>query len=367
MKVLHFFKTYWPDTFGGVERTIHAICSGVANHGIESEVLSLSNQPHERSVSFDGHMAYKEKLDFEFASTGFSRSVFSRFRQLQAEADVIHYHYPWPLMDLVHFSGPRRKPTVVTYHSDIVKQRTLLRIYQPLMRRFLGSVDRIVATSPNYVASSDVLRIFGPKVISIPLGISEKASTPADVELIASWRARLPKRFFLFVGVFRYYKGIQFLLDAAEKTGFPVVLIGDGDPAYQQDAERRNLSHVHFLGSLPDGDKMAILDLCLALAFPSHLRSEAFGLSLVEAAMRGKPMLSCEIGTGTSFVNIHESTGLVIPPGDADALAAAMTTLWHDPERVSRYGDNARQRYLDHFQAEQMAASYASLYRELVA
>ncbi|MDO1581105.1 glycosyltransferase [Rhizobium oryzicola] len=367
MKVLHFFKTYWPDTFGGVERTIHAICTGVASQGIRSDVLSLSEKPQENSRLFDGHMAYKAKLDFEFASTGFSRSVFGRFRTLQAEADIIHYHYPWPLMDVVHFSAPRKKPTIVTYHSDIVKQKTLLRLYEPLMHRFLGSVDHIVATSPNYIASSPVLQRYRGKVSSIPLGLSEKSYPPVDEALKAKWRKQLPERFFLFVGVFRYYKGIHFLLDAAEKTGLPVVLIGDGDPSYRQDAERRGLKNVHFLGSLPDEDKLAILDLSLGLAFPSHLRSEAFGLSLVEAAMRGKPMISCEIGTGTSFVNQHEVTGLVIPPADVPALAQAMQRLWNEPELAVPLGTAARQRYLDLFQAEQMADRYADLYRKLIA
>ncbi len=88
------FKTYWPDTFGGIERTIHAIVKGSDEHGIASDVLSLSAKPQENTRSFDGHMAYKAKLDIEFASTGLSRDVFSRFRELSNRADIIHYHFP---------------------------------------------------------------------------------------------------------------------------------------------------------------------------------------------------------------------------------------------------------------------------------
>ncbi|MBB2697659.1 UNVERIFIED_ORG: rhamnosyl/mannosyltransferase [Rhizobium esperanzae] len=367
MKVLHFFKTYWPDTFGGVERTIHAIAKGTQKHGICSEVLSLSRSPDTNTMVFDGHMAYKAKLDFEFASTGFSRDVFHHFRKLSREADIIHFHFPWPLMDIVNLATGHGKPTIVTYHSDIVKQKMLLKFYQPLMFRFLGSMDRIVATSPNYRRSSKVLQTFSSKTSVIPLGLSEGDYPVVAEETRVRWRSRLPKRFFLFIGVLRYYKGVHILLEAARQTGFDVVLIGNGpiEDELKRTVRQQNLSNVHFLGALSDAEKVAILDLSIGLVFPSHLRSEAFGLSLVEAAMRGKPMISCEIGTGTSFVNLDGETGLVIPPDDAPALSQAMTRLWDDHPLALSCGANARRRYEANFTAEQMAQSYVELYRSV--
>ena len=367
MRVLHFFKTYWPDTFGGIERSIHAIAKGTEKYGVQSDVLSLSKSPETNTLAFDGHMAYKAKLDFELASTGFSRDVFRHFRELSKEADIIHFHFPWPLMDIVNLATRHGKPTIATYHSDIVKQRTLLKLYQPLMFRFLGGMDRIVATSPNYLRSSEILRAFNSKTSVIPLGLSEGDYPVAAEETKARWRSRLPKRFFLFIGVLRYYKGVHVLLEAARQTGFEVVLIGNGpvEDDLKRTVRQHNLANVHFLGALPDEDKVAILDLSLGLVFPSHLRSEAFGLSLVEAAMRGKPMISCEIGTGTSFVNLDGETGLVIRPNDADALSQAMARLWNDHQMALSYGANARRRYETNFTAEQMAQSYAELYREV--
>ncbi|XUY29666.1 glycosyltransferase [Agrobacterium sp. rho-8.1] len=366
MKILHFFKTYWPDTFGGVERTIAAICQGVESHGIKSEVLSLSAQPKENSRPFGGHYAHKAKLDFEFASTGFSRSAFSRFRELSREVDVVHFHFPWPLMDVIHLSSFHRMPSVVTYHSDVVKQKTLLRLYEPLMCRFLASTNSIVATSPNYVNSSATLQKFRSKVEIIPLGLDEASYPTIDQQRQERWRSKLPPRFLVFIGVFRYYKGLHVLMDAAEKTGIPVVLIGGGQTDdLHEEAKRRGLQNMHFLANLTDEDKMAVLDLSIGLVFPSHLRSEAFGLSLVEAAMSGKPMISCEIGTGTSYVNLDGCTGLVVPPENSDSLALAMTRLFDDDDLAQRFGRNARQRYLDNFTAKKMAAAYADLYRRI--
>lgn len=366
MRVLHFFKTYWPDTFGGVERTIHAIAKGTGKYGVESDVLSLSEKASENSFEFDGHMAHKAKLDFEFASTGFSREVFARFRELSSKADIVHYHFPWPVMDIVHLVTGAGKPSVVTYHSDIVKQKLLLQVYKPLMFRFLKSVDRIVATSPNYLASSDVLRRFEAKTTVIPLGLDEADYPSADHATRARWRSRFPGRFFLFVGVLRYYKGIHILLEAAKKNGLGIVVIGSGPMETElKQAAEQGAHNVHFVGALPDQDKIALLELCEALVFPSPLRSEAFGLSLVEAAMFGKPMISCEIGTGTSFVNSNGETGFVVPPNDVGALSDAMKRIWQDKEKTIEMGAAARDRYLTHFTAEEMCSAYYHLYREL--
>ena len=369
MRVLHFFKTYWPDTFGGVERTIHAIAKGTAKYGIQSEVLSLSKTPEQNSCEFDGHIAHKAKLDFEFASTGFSREVFGRFRELSEKADIVHYHFPWPVMDVVHLASQLKKPTIVTYHSDIVKQRILLRLYKPLMHRFLKSVDRIVATSPNYVATSEVLRRYRAKTTIIPLGLDESDYPRASDDVKAHWRERFPKPFFLFVGVLRYYKGVHILLEAAKQTELDIVLVGEGPmmsslTAY---AKEHSLRNVHFLGALPDTDKTALLELSTGFVFPSHLRSEAFGLSLVEAAMFGKPMISCEIGTGTSYVNVPLETGIVAPPDDPLALAEALEALSKNGAACAlRYGANARDRYLANFTADKMAGAYFDLYHQLL-
>lgn len=368
MRVLHFFKTYYPDSFGGVERTIHAIAKGVIAHGIDSDVLSLSRDPVTNTLEFDGHCAYKAKKDFEFASTGFSRDVVSKFRELSAKADVINYHFPWPFMDLVHMMIPSGKPTIVTYHSDVVKQRLLLPLYRPIMHRFLSSVTHIVATSPNYLHSSRVLGKYRDKTHVIPIGLDEADYPRASHKLKASWSARFAKPFFLFVGVLRYYKGLHTLLEAAKSVDADIVIVGVGpmESELKFQVIRSNLSNLHFLGMVDDHDKAALLELCVAFVFPSHLRSEAYGLSLVEAAMFGKPMISCEIGTGTSYVNKDRETGIVVPPEDAIALAGAMNHILTMAEAATYYGKSSRSRYQSVLRAEMMSEKYAELYQTLV-
>ena len=366
MRVLHFYKTYKPDTMGGVQELISQICSGAARRGVTSEVLTVSHDTS--TVDFGDHIHHRAKMDVEIASSGFSLSAFGRFRELAEHADLIHYHFPWPFADVVHFATRARKPSIVTYHSDIVRQKVLLQFYKPLRNRFLASVDKIVATSPNYLETSDVLQRYRDKVEVIPIGLDETSYAAPTPEKLQYWRERAGPKFFLFVGNLRYYKGLHVLLDALPGTDFRVVIIGSGpvERELRAQAERLKLTNVDFVGPVGDDDKIALLTLCHALTFPSHLRSEAFGISLLEAAMFGKPMISTEIGTGTSYVNVDGETGLVVPASDPGALLGAMGRLWEDDALAAKLGQNGRQRFEAMFTAGKMVDAYVDLYRRLV-
>ncbi|SDO51771.1 glycosyltransferase family 4 protein [Pseudomonas jinjuensis] len=368
IKVLHFFKTYYPETMGGIEQVIYQLAEGGVKQGIQPEVLYLSRRGSARNELIANHFTHRSKLDLQLASTGFSLAAVRDFAELVEQVDIVHYHFPWPFMDLLHFTTGVKKPTVVSYHSDIVKQKSLLWLYQPMMHRFLKSVDCIVASSPNYVATSPVLAQHSSKVRIIPYGLERSTYPSPSPERIEHWRSRLGPRFFLFVGAMRYYKGLNFLLEAAKGENWPIVIIGGGplEQDLRNQATNLGLNNVHFPGPLPDEDKAALLTLCHAFVFPSHLRSEAFGISLLEAAMYGKPMISCEIGTGTSYINRAGETGLVVPPGDPQALKQAMKSLWNSPEDAAKFGHGASKRFDELFTARRMINDYAKLYQNLL-
>jgi rhamnosyl/mannosyltransferase len=368
MRVLHFYKTAVPDTQGGIEQVIDQIARSGQKLGISSEVLSLTRARVPRKISQNGYLSHRARLNFEIASTGFSASSVLRFWQLTKKADVIHYHFPWPFMDLVHFLTRVKKPTVITYHSDIVRQKHLLNFYKPIRNRFLNDVTRIVATSPNYFETSDVLDRFKDKVDVIPIGLDEGTYPIPSQEKLTYWKQRFGTQFYLFVGVLRYYKGLDILMEAQKGINYPIVLVGTGPTELELKRQARELGlrNVHFLGYLPEVDKVALLKLSFGVLFPSHLRSEAFGVSLLEGAMFGKPLISSEIGTGTTFINIANETGLVVSPRDPNELRAAMRYLWENPDKASVMGRNARSRYLKYFTADQMAFSYAKLYQSVL-
>ncbi len=368
MKILHVYKTFLNDSFGGVEQVIAQLAMDSNAAEFEHTVVSLTKDPASTVSRAGAIQNIRFKETFNIASNAVSFELLGAFGRIVKEYDIIHYHFPWPFADVLHMLWRVRKPTVLTYHSDIVRQKRMLFFYQPLMYQFLKQMTHIVATSPNYMATSDVLKRYASKTSVIPIGLNKESYTATDVTRETYWRNRFGTRFFLFMGVMRYYKGLHILLDALQNTTYPVVLVGAGPtlPELKIHAERLRLTNVHFLGQVSEEDKMALLTCCGAVVFPSHLRSEAFGVSLLEGAMFGKALISSEIGTGTSYINQNGKTGIVVPPNNPQALRHAMSFIWNNPEHSATMGVAAEARYWELFTGRQMVSRYHELYQSLV-
>ncbi len=373
MKVLHVYRTAFPDTQGGLEEVIRQICVGTHALGVENRVFSMTTLPNPWVVNLGHSQVHRVQQHLEVASCNMAFRGWSQFRALVAWADVVHYHFPWPFADVLHLANRVQKPSLVTYHSDIIRQKHLLKLYEPLMRQFLRSVDLLVATSPNYAESSPVLRQFQSKVCVIPLGLDAESYPVLEQVALAQYAARWGESFFLFVGVLRYYKGLHVLLDAvkllADRGKTPAFYIAGKGPeaaALKAQADALKLNNVHFLGFVSDREKVALYRLCKAVVFPSQLRSEAFGVTLLEASMHGKPMISCELGTGTSFVNKNRETGVVVEPANPYILANAIESLEDDGPRTREYGQNAVKRFHAMFSGARMSRSYIECYQSLV-
>lgn len=367
MKVLHVFKTYLTETFGGIEQVIYQLCKESSLNGVENKILCLSKKPEPKIISRPEAEVHRYKLNFELASNSFSFSAIFGFIELAKWADIIHYHFPWPSADLLHFMSRVKKPSVVSYHSDIVKQKFLLKLYQPLMHSFLNSANTIVASSTNYLQSSEILQSYKEKIVIIPYGLDKNSYPIPSKEKTDYWRRQFGEDFFLFVGVLRYYKGLHILLETLVGSDFRVLIVGQGylEKELKEKAIALKLKNVHFLNAIDDENKVALLQLCKAFVFPSHLRSEAFGLSLLEAAMFGKPMISAEIGTGGSYVNVNGETGVVVRPNDPDELRHAMKLIANNRDLAKKMGENAEKRYWDLFTANRMAREYVAIYKTL--
>lgn len=368
MRVLHVYRSYFPETQGGLEETIRQICLSTAAHGVESRVLCTCETIKPRVVRRNEALVYRSRRIGEIASCSLSIEVFPMFRRLLRWANVVHYHFPWPLADAMHFTGRVGVPTVATYHSDIVRQRVLRWMYSPLMMRFLRSVDRIVCTSPNYLASSKVLKHFGDSVEVVPIGLDEGSYPSPDDALVRGTEAKYGSGFFLFIGVLRYYKCLHILLEAMRQAPYRAVIVGTGplERELKNQSQRLGLGNVAFTGYLPDPMKVALLRRCRAVVSPSYLRAEAFGVSLVEGAMAGKPLITTEVGSGTSHVNVHGETGVVVEPRSPEAFREAMDTLHREPELAETLGAGARCRFERLFDGRLMGERYGEIYSSLL-
>jgi glycosyltransferase involved in cell wall biosynthesis len=366
LRVLHVYKTWSPESLGGVGEMITALSEAGKAEGIVSRVLYLGHTDTPRLVKYKGLQGICLPLDFEVRSMGGSWRLPRALRKLGRWCDLLHFHFPWPFGDLAFLLSGLQKPYIVTYHSDIVKQKWLKRFYDPLGRVFLKKARCVVATSPPYIRTSPLLQKNLFPVDMVPLALPDVSTIPISPQREAYWREKVGENFLFFLGALRYYKGLHVLLEAASFVQGLIVIAGSGgcEPELRQMAREKNLSNVVFVGSVTEEDKAILHQLSSGFVFPSHLRSEAFGLSLVEASLWGKPMISCEIGTGTSYINLHEKTGLVVPPSDPQALAQALNVFLREEDRRRTWGENARARYLELFQISQFAKAYKTIYEK---
>lgn len=370
--VLHIYRTYFPDPPGGLQEAIRQICSSTTSLGITNTIYTLSPDPIPAHIDYPEANVVRNRSWLAPASCDMGGiQSFTTFAHLARESDVLHYLFPWPFADILNAAVRPDKPAVLTYISDVVRQRLLGAAYAPLMWRTLKQMQVIVANCPAYAETSPVLShpSIRDKVRVIPLGIDEKSyPSVGDDSILKRLGILRQEPFFLFLGVLRYYKGAHFLIRAAKSLGARIVIAGDGpeNESLRALAQETAADNVIFAGHVSDAEKVALLKHCRALVLPSHLRSEAFGMVLIEAAMFGRPLISCEIGTGTSYINQHEETGFVVPAEDAESLARAMQYLLTDEVLANKMGIAARRRYEKLFSGEALGQAYASLFKELV-
>ncbi|MGF6976997.1 glycosyltransferase involved in cell wall biosynthesis [Paraburkholderia sp. JPY465] len=373
MKALHIYRTYFPDPPGGLQEAIRQISLATKACGVESKIFTLSPQPVPRELTVAEGQVIRSKSWAAPASCDLGGlDAFRQYRRLADWADVLHFHFPWPFGDVLRMMGGSGKPAVMTYHSDVVRQRFLGSIYGPLMARMLSSMSAVVATSPAYAKSSTVLAsLVAPQRLQvIPLGIGDYANSDFAQRCGPQTLARMAlgdKPYFLSLGVLRYYKGLHTLIEAAPLIPATLVIAGSG-PEMQnlkKLAADVGASNVIFAGQVSEEEKIALLKGCRAMLLPSHLRSEAFGMVLVEASMFGKPMVCCEVGSGTSFVNEHNVTGFVVPPESPREFAAAACQLLADETLAGQMGLAARARYERLCSAPALGRAYRRLYDQV--
>lgn len=374
MRILHVYRTYFPDKQGGLEEAIRNICIANQPHGIESNIFTLSPKPHPRHIqSKEGNIIRSRSWCSPASCDIGGYDAIRSFMQYTDWADLIHFHYPWPFADILNLFCKSNKPKVLTYHSDIVKQKKIEKLYSPLRNYTLNSMDAIIATSQNYALSSPTLKkyINSPKLRIIPLGISENryenSETNLECNILDTFNIH-QNPYFLFLGVLRYYKGLHTLIKAANSIKGVIVIAGMG-PEYQNLKELSKslgVSNVFFTGEVTESQKLFLLKNCFSLILPSHLRSEAFGMVLLEAAMYAKPMITCEISSGTSFVNINNLTGLVINPDNPEMLACAANSLLENPIKAREFGMSARKRYETMFSERPLGNLHYQLYKEII-
>lgn len=233
LRVLQVYKDIYPPVVGGVETHIHDLCLGLRD-SIDFTILVAHDRAVTERTTLNGATLIKTATWGRFAKAPLCPSFPGWIRKLARQADVVHYHLPNPTGVVAGLLARPKAPTVVTYHSDIVRQKWAMGVYGPLLRRFLGRAAVIMPTTMRYAETSPVLSSRLEQCRAIALGIDTAAFSPTpEVEARA---AALRERhgggpLIGTVGVLRAYKGLEYLI-ATMKDINPearCLIAGDGE------------------------------------------------------------------------------------------------------------------------------------------
>jgi rhamnosyl/mannosyltransferase len=358
MNILHIYKDYFP-VVGGMENHIKLLAEAQAARGHTVSVLVTSRDHRTHIETMNGvRVIFAARL-----ATISSAPISIALPRLLARErpDIAHLHFPYPLGEAAQYFFGHARKVVITYQSDIIRQKYLRVLYAPLMRRVLARADHILASSPNYIRTSPVLRAFASKCTVVPLGID-----PTPFERIASSPIAQSLQSLLFVGHLRYYKGVNYLIEALrELPTAHLTIVGSGmmERAWKNLARDLGVaSRIEFVGEVPDAQLPGYYAACDIFVLPSAEKSEAFGVVQLEAMASGKPVVCTELGTGTSFVNRDGETGFVVPARDSHALARAIQKLLDDSALRARMGAAGRARVRAEFTIAQMIERVMAVY-----
>lgn len=380
MRVLHIGKFY-PPYPGGIENFSAELAETLAQDQTATAMLA-----HAAPGTHHTERTIKNGVDLTLAachgqfvyapvSPGFPWLLGQTIRRFKP--DLLHLHLPntsafWALLS----PAARRLPWIIHWHSDVPldaaqrKLRFAYRLYRPWEQAVLRRAKAIIVTSKLYLESSVALAPWRDKTQVIPLGLGAASTSIRNCDWPENIGVAAPLRL-LAVGRLAYYKGHDILLHALAKIPAAVLLLvgsGEREATLKQLAQDLGIAQrVRFAGAIDDAELAAAYASADVFCLPSIERSEAFGLVLLEAMRAGLPVVASAIpGSGVGHVVRDGETGLLVTPGDADALANALSRLQQDSDFRNQLGQSGRQRWREEFSMQAVAAQTQKLYRALL-
>jgi glycosyltransferase involved in cell wall biosynthesis len=365
LKVLHIGKYYHPYN-GGMEKSLYTSVNELKKD-IDFTVLAANNS--RRTVTENNGLTVVRLANFgSIFSQPVVPGIFFWLRRLKA--DIVHLHLPNPLGMISYLISCPRTKLVVSYHSDVIRQKHIMLLLNPVLKFVLRKAEVIVVTSDNLINSSSLLQEFRCKCRVIPHGVDINNFELNKDELAKAETIRrgINKPLVLFVGRLVYYKGLEYLIRAMKKTEAQLVIVGTGPQKEKLLALAKNMKlekKISWTGEISDERLRLLYAACDLFVLPSCYNSESFGLVILEAHAAGKPVVSTDLPTGVTFANLHNHTGLVVPCKDSEALAGAINQLIFSADLRQEYGSQARQRVKKEFSKELVSQKLLTLYNTI--
>jgi len=361
--ILQVNKMYHPD-IGGVETVVKQYSEYLSQY---DEVIVLCINKNfsltTKKETINGIKIYRCASFGTYMSMPVSIVFFFYLFFLSRKADVVHFHEPFPLGSLCSIVVPQNKKVFITWHSDIIKQKKIKKVFEYFQSKLCKKAKVIIATSERLAKFSNILKKYSEKVKIVPLSINKDDYFDSNTLL---FNPSLPENYVLYIGRFSYYKGIFVLLDAIDliDEDIPFVIAGDGE-LKEKIKERLHKSKKNIIlidRFLTEQEKKYLLKNAKFLVFPSTYPSEAFGIVQLEAMVYGKPVINTRLPTGVPWVSLHGESGLTTEPFDVKGLAKAIKTLYFDENLYKKLGKGAKERFEKYFSYETVTNALSMLY-----
>ncbi len=372
LRILQVNKLYYPVT-GGIERVVQQLAEGLSED-TDTKVLVCRSKGKTVTEIVNGVEVYRAGSLGVVSSLPLSVSFLWKFRKMSKDRDIVQIHLPFPLADLACLLSGYHGKVVLWWHSDIVRQKKMMKLYRPLMNWMLRRADVIIVATEGHINGSLYLEPYREKCVVIPFGVEKRIEEKANLWFQEEIK-KIPEHTirFLFVGRFVYYKGCRVLLEAfakvaADNPELRLDLVGSGsmERELKDLTEKYGLTEkVFFHSNVGDEELIEYFQACDVFVLPSIARSEAFGLVQIEAMAFGKPVINTNLPSGVPYVSIDGVTGLTVPPDHVEELAAAMRYLAEHPKEREQMGQRARKRMTERYRMDTMLTCVYQLYEKL--
>ncbi|MDV4031199.1 glycosyl transferase family 1 [Elizabethkingia anophelis] len=370
MKILQLGKFY--PIRGGVEKVMYDLMLGLSEERVYCDMLCASTEDYPAGIININPYAklIVEATKVKLAATMLAPSLIIRLRKIAKDYDIIHIHHPDPMASLALLLSGYKGKVILHWYSDILKQKTLLKLYKPLQDWLIKRANVIVGTTPVYVKESPFLNQVQHKIDYIPIGVEPLVADKGKAEKL---KQKYKNKHIVFsLGRLVEYKGYEYLIKAAQHLdeNYQIIIGGKGplmESLTSLIAELGIQDRVTLLGFVADDDIPDYFEVCDMFCLSSIWKTEAFAIVQIEAMSCGKPIVCTHIpASGVSWVNQNEVSGLVVEAEDEVALANAIKRIGTDANLQKKLSEGSKKRYEEYFTRKKMTEKCLDIYRDVL-
>lgn len=383
MKILVVSPYFFPK-IGGLENYCYNISKLLVEKGHELYVLTSGTENSEENI--DGINIIRIKPSLTISNTPINFGLIFKISKIikDKEIDIVNAQTPVPFYaDMAAIASKIKKvPFILTYHNDLTKPGSFLKILSnlynhTLLKSTLSNSARIITSSPYVFNESKLIESYKQKVVLIPPGVDLKKYSPGKSSSIYKrFNIPLKSKIILFVGAMNKghaHKGVDVLLKSFKRVleyqdDAYLVLAGSGNMIEEYRKLSKDLEilkNTVFTGFIDEKTLINLYKNSYMLILPTISIAEGFGMVLIEANACGRPVIGSNIG-GIKYVIRDGENGLLVPPKDVEKLAGSIIKLLSNENLANKMSEMGRKMVEIDYTWEKSSIITEKLYKDIL-